>query len=164
MHRDLKAVAEHYLIEWGSAGWAHAFHSLIELGPCVLPELESRFSETNDDRLRAELIEIARRLRADSALSFFAAALRDRAPVVWKAALDGLVDLGTDEALRTLEDCMSDAAREQRGEEWKAWVIEAIGQIKEARIEQTLSVASRDSSRDCSDGGAHSRESDDEIS
>jgi hypothetical protein len=145
MSSDVKAVVDHYLIEWGSAGWAHAFHSLIDLGPSVLPELESRFPETKDDRLRAELIEIARRLRSDNALRLLSVALRDRAAVVWKAALDGLVDLGTVDAMRVLEDSIDEAPGEQRSEDWRAWVVEALGQIQESRAEKASRVGSSDS-------------------
>jgi HEAT repeat protein len=128
---DLRALVEHYLLEWSSSRWAHAYHSLIELGPRILPELESRFAESRDSALRAALVELAQQLHSADALPLFAAALEDEAPEVWKQALDGLVDLASPGSLLLLESAL---AHPPPGEtspgEWASWVQEAIQQVR----------------------------------
>src|SRR5262245_33710327 len=133
--REIVALVQHYLREWDSSGWGGAFHSLVELGPQILPELESQLTESRNPRFRAALVELARYLHAEDALPLFDFALRDPSPEVWKAALDGLVDLGSEASLRLLQDA---AEREPPGstadEDWQAWIGEALQQAR-ARLE-----------------------------
>lgn len=129
----LEATVDHYLTEWGTAGWAHAFHGLIELGPAALPVLIERFESTPDPALRAELLEIARRQRSARAVAFFRSGLAQVNPRVWKAALDGLVNLATPEAIDVLEGALRSApARPGDAPEFRAWVKEALDQAREA--------------------------------
>jgi HEAT repeat protein len=129
--REIVALVEHYLREWDSSGWAGAYHSLVELGPRVLPELEKHLGTSRDARFRAALVELARHLHSDDALPIFEAALRDPSPQVWKAALDGLVDLASAAALLLLQEA---AGREPPGRtapsDWEAWVQEALQQAR----------------------------------
>jgi HEAT repeat protein len=131
MPSTFAALVDHYLGEWDSRGWAAAYHSLIGLGPAILPELDQRLGESGDGALRTALVELARALHSQDALPLFARALRDRSPDVWKAALDGLVELASPEAIRLLEE----AARRTppgrtRAEDWESWLQEAIGQAR----------------------------------
>ena len=129
--REIVALVEHYLREWDSSGWANAYHSLVELGPQVLPELEKQLATSRDTAFRAALVELARQLHSEDALPLFAAALRDPSPDVWKAALDGLVALASPASLLLLEEA---AEREPPGRtdfrEWEAWVREALQQAR----------------------------------
>ena len=129
--REIVALVEHYLREWDSSGWAGAYHSLVELGPPVVPELQAHLAASRDTRFRAALVELARHLHAADALPLFDAALRDPSPEVWKAALDGLVDLASPASLLLLEEA---AEREPPGRtgssEWEAWVREALQQAR----------------------------------
>ena len=131
--REVVALVEHYLREWGSSGWAGAYHSLIELGPQVLPELEARFEASNDTALRAALLEVARHMHSPAALAIFARGLKDEAPAVWKEALDGLVDLANPGAVALLEEA---AAGPPPGRtslaDWTAWLTEALNQAGRA--------------------------------
>jgi HEAT repeat protein len=127
---ELEAVLDHYLAEWDSAGWAHAFHSIIELGPAVLPELERRLAESGDPRFRSELVLIAHHLHTESALPLLEAALFDRAERVWKAALDGLVGLGSSAAIHILERSLSDPVHANESPDWRSWVQEALDQAR----------------------------------
>lgn len=134
MSRETRALVEHYLREWDSRGWAAAYHSLIELGPRVLPEIEARFAESVDPAFRAALVQIAHHLHSDEALQLLAGALRDDAPEVWKEALDGLVDLATAGAIELLERARTaDPPGETELEEWAAWLEEALEQARAAR-------------------------------
>jgi HEAT repeat protein len=129
--REIEALVEHYLREWDSRGWAGAYHSLVELGPRVLPELQTQLAVSRDTRFRAALVELARQMHSADALSLFDVALRDPSPEVWKAALDGLVDLASPASLVLLEEA---AEREPPGRtgssEWEVWVREALQQAR----------------------------------
>ena len=129
--RAIVALVEHYLREWDSSGWASAYHSLVELGPQVLPELEKQLATSRDSKFRAALVELARQLHSEDALPLFEAALRDPSPEVWKAALDGLVASASPASLLLLEEA---AERKPPGRtdfpEWEAWVQEALQQAR----------------------------------
>ncbi len=129
--REIVALVDHYLREWDSSGWASAYHSLVELGPRVLPELEKQLVTARDATFRAALVELARQLNSEDALPLFEAALRDPSPRVWKAALDGLVALASPASLLLLEQA---AQRQPPGRtdpsEWEAWVREALQQAR----------------------------------
>jgi len=135
--REVEALVDHYLAEWSGPGWAHAFHSLIELGPTALPELERHFSSLRDDRLRAELVVIARHLHTDRSLSLFEAALRDRAPEVWKAALDGLVDLASPDAIGILRGGLAHPPPGTSEADWRSWIEEALEQAHDTHAAVT---------------------------
>jgi HEAT repeat protein len=129
--RDIRALTEHYLREWGSDRWAHAYHSLIELGPAVLPELERRFADARSSAFRAALVELAGQVHSAEALALFDTALRDTSPAVWKQALDGLVDLASPAAILVLEQALartSPAGTDPA--EWRAWLREALQQAR----------------------------------
>jgi HEAT repeat protein len=129
--REIPALVEHYLLEWDSPGWAPAYHSLVELGPKVLPALERRFAESRDRIFRAAIVELAREFHSVDSLPLFAAALRDAAPVVWKEALDGLVDLASLESIALLEEALrQDPPGRTPSTEWKSWLAEALEQAR----------------------------------
>jgi hypothetical protein len=131
--RGLRSLVDHYLAEWEGARWANAYHSLIELGPVILPELLDRFSRARLSAFRAVLVEIARQLRCDEAGPILQAALRDPAPAVWKEALDGLVGLASPLALQILEEARKGAPPPGvEASEWESWLGEALDQAREA--------------------------------
>jgi HEAT repeat protein len=109
-----------------------AFHSLIELGPEILPLLAERFEETREPGLRADIVAIAERMHTPLALPLLAGALRDPWAQVWKAALDGLVALHTPEALAALEHAHAEPPEDVDPDEYRAWVFEALQQAREA--------------------------------
>jgi hypothetical protein len=77
MPSTFAALVDHYLGEWDSRGWAAAYHSLIGLGPAILPELDQRLGESGDGAFRTALVELARALHSQDALPLFARALRE---------------------------------------------------------------------------------------
>jgi HEAT repeat protein len=131
--REVAALVEHYLREWKSSGWADAYHSLIELGPQVLPELEARLETSSDAALRAALLEVARHMHSPAALAMFAHGLKDATPAVWKEALDGLVDLANPEAVALLEEAaVGPPPGRTSPADWTAWLTEALNQARRA--------------------------------
>jgi HEAT repeat protein len=133
MTGGIAALIEHYLREWDSSEWAAAFHSLIELGPEVLPELQTRFAGSRDAAFRAALVELARYLHSADALPMFGRALHDPEPNVWRAALDGLVDLASPAAAALLEEALRSAPPGRtRVSDWTSWLEEALRQARAA--------------------------------
>jgi HEAT repeat protein len=122
---------DHYLREWDSKDWARAYHSLIELGPPILPELERRLAASPDVAFRVALVQLARQMRSADALPLFGAALHDDAPDVWKEALDGLVVLSSEAAIALLEEAVSrDPPGGTTEADWKSWIQEALQQAR----------------------------------
>jgi HEAT repeat protein len=107
-----------------------AYHRLLELGPVALPALMESFAEESDARIRAILVDIVWQVRSPDSLAFLTRALEDNHPLVWKAALDGLVSLGGSAAIGALE-----TARDRLGEgnapEKQAWIMEALDQMRQ---------------------------------
>ncbi len=133
MSRLIRSTVEHYLGEWDSPGWAHAFHSLVELGPEGLPYLIERFEQSRNPAFKAELLAIARFLHAPAALGFFEEALHHPVGRVWKAALDGLVDLGSPEAVSSLKAALAGPAPNGTdAQEYRSWTAEALAQARAA--------------------------------
>lgn len=127
------ALVEHYLREWRSGGWAAAYHALIELGPGVLSHLQARFAESRDAAFRAALVELALNLHSPDALPLFAAALRGPESGVWKAALDGLVDLASPAAAAILEEALTSTPPGRTSvADWTSWLDEALQQVRDA--------------------------------
>jgi HEAT repeat protein len=133
MAPETAVLVEHYLLEWDSRGWASAYHSLIQLGPEILPALERRIAGSRNGAFRAALVELARQFHSAEAVHLFDAALRDPASAVWKEALDGLVDLASPESIRVLEDALQQGPpRGTSPEDWSSWLSEALDQARAA--------------------------------
>jgi hypothetical protein len=101
-----------------------AFHGLRELDRSTIPTLEAIYRAEADPAVRALIVRVIWEHRDPSAVGFLADALKDPEPEVWKAALDGLVTLGTSDSAAALA-----SAREIVDAERRAWIEEAIGQI-----------------------------------
>jgi HEAT repeat protein len=131
MTREIAGVVEHYLLEWGSSGWANAYHSLVELGPQILPQLMRHFAESRDVAFRAALVELAHQMRSVDALPLFDRALQDESPEVWKRALDALVALACPASILLLEEAMHrPPPGRTTAADWRAWVQEALEQAR----------------------------------
>ena len=129
---EIEVLVGHYLPEWNTPGWAHAFHGLIELGPVALPFLEQTFTATTDSRLRAEIVVIASQYRSDLSLPLLGLALSDRDADVWKAALDGLVGLASAASVAALEQSIGRTPAGTDPSEWRTWIAEAVAQARTA--------------------------------
>src|SRR5262249_41615809 len=77
----------------------NACHRLIELGPAVIPYLESKFKIALDARTRQAMVKIAWQSQSRQSLPLLQDVLEDAHDHVWKEALDGLVSIGGPEAL-----------------------------------------------------------------
>lgn len=106
-----------------------AYHSLIECGPAILPELRNAYSADPDPHFRTQIVDIAAQFRVAEALPLLADALAAPAPEVWKAAVDGLVGLGSEEAIAALQQAV--ASTGSPSPEFTEWVNEAIEQMRE---------------------------------
>jgi hypothetical protein len=104
----------------------NAYHSLIELGPAVIPYLESTFKTAVDARTRQTLLRIAWRTQSRQSLPLLRQAVEDGHDQVWREALDGLVALGGPEALEIARQARGRAAGDKR-----QWFDEAVQQMAE---------------------------------
>src|SRR5262245_45053032 len=145
-----EAVAA-YLRALRGADFEHAYHSLIEIGPAVLPALATAFHKEPDADVRAMLVRVAGQVRSSSAIGLLAEALAQDDEVVWKEALDSLVSIGGPDARAVV-----DRARAGATEPRSPWLDEASEQLKQrneraaaeramrARSSQTAEAASPD--------------------
>ena len=107
------------------------FHSLLELGPRVVPRLVDAFRTESSSRVRAELVRIIWNTRAPGIVPFLGQALDDIDAEVWKSALDGLVAAGSSEAVMVLQANLARTFADLRSQvEFRSWVEEAIAQIE----------------------------------
>ena len=104
----------------------NASHRLIELGPAVIPHLESAFTMAVDARMRQAMVNIAWQTHSRLSLPLLQHALADAHDQVWKEALDGLVAIGGPEALEIVRQ-----ARERTTGDQRQWLEEAIQQTAE---------------------------------
>ncbi len=102
-----------------------AWYWLVELELQALPLLQQFAVSERDEEIRATLVEVIWQHRNPESIPFLAQMLTDPGKKVWKAALDGLVTLGTDDALVALKVARAGASAEQL-----EYVDEAIDQIE----------------------------------
>ncbi len=103
-----------------------AFFGLLELDHDVLLALMEAYRAEPDAEIRALLVEVIWQHRQPSANPFLAQVLQNPEPEIWKRALDGLVAMASSESLDALH-----TARESGDGEFRKWVEEAIGQVRE---------------------------------
>ena len=84
----------HYMAELEGEKGSDAFHRIREAGSAALPHLQSALRAAKSSRIKAQIVELLWQTREPSVVGSLADALNDRAPEVWKAALDGLVTIG----------------------------------------------------------------------
>ncbi|WP_422932005.1 HEAT repeat domain-containing protein [Singulisphaera sp. PoT] len=121
-------IVDYYLERARAGDVENAFHRLRALPHDALPAMQSAFANEADPEIRELILQAIGQHRQPSTIPFFAGALRDTDPRVWKEALDGLVTLASSEALLSLK-----SARDREPDpEIRAWIEEAIEQTKEA--------------------------------
>ncbi|MEN6372840.1 MAG: HEAT repeat domain-containing protein [Armatimonadota bacterium] len=122
---------EHYLRELREGDAENAYHSLVEAGPAVLPELIEAFNTESCPNMRATLVKVVWQFGLPETIPFLSQALADNDPQVWKSVLDGLVSMPCNEALAALEKARDrQFDKEKDGQIFKEWVEEALGQIR----------------------------------
>jgi hypothetical protein len=123
---SLRDQVGHYISRLTGPSAEDAWHSLVEVGPRALPLLVEAFHESSDLGRRCALIDVAAQYRVDDAVPFFAGCLDSVDPMLWRAALDGLVTVGSRRALESLT-----LARQVVSSERSEWIDEAIEQVQE---------------------------------
>lgn len=131
---DLKEYAYHYIKQLAGPEADNAWHSLVEADHAIIPFLVEAFRIEPATKTRSLLVSVIWQHRLPETLDFLTEALDDRAPEVWKSALDGLVTLGEPSAIRVLQSAKEHI---QGGGEMAAakveWIDEAIRQTAERR-------------------------------
>ena len=104
--------------------------TLIEADHGVVPLLMTAFDKELDPTIRTQLVYIIWQHRLPGSAAFLGKAMGDPEPTVWKEALDGLVSLGSTEALRILKDSWANPpAHQANSNVYREWIAEAINQL-----------------------------------
>jgi hypothetical protein len=110
-----------------------AFFGLLEIEDDALPELTAACRAEPDGEIRAFLVEVIWQHGCPSVIPFLGEALQDPDPRVWKEAIDGLVTMASQAALKALQSARGRDFQQQRDtDEFCAWLKEAIEQIEQA--------------------------------
>ena len=102
-----------------------AWNWLDELDVQALPILEQYAVSEQDEDVRAILVEAVWQYRRPESIPFLAQMLKDPSKKVWKAAIDGLVTFGTDDALLALKTAKARTSAKQL-----EYIDEAIDQLE----------------------------------
>jgi HEAT repeat protein len=122
----------HFLEKARSGDVDAAFHDLAELGSAAIPALREAYRFEADPTTRAVIVRAIREHKLPLSVDFFAFALNDISPEVWKEALDGLVALATPEACQALVQSLTHLQDVER----RVWFQEAIAQINSENDKQ----------------------------
>ena len=125
---NLQEYVAAYVAQLTGPNGESAWHSLVEAGPSALPHLAAALSAADQPRVKASLVRVISEYRAAESVPLLTDLLSDRDAETWKAALDGLVMVGGEEALGALEFAKATAAPDRR-----EWIDEGMRQILETR-------------------------------
>ncbi len=103
----------------------HSFEHLEFLDVEGLPILQQFAVSERDEEIRATLVEIIWQRRKPESVPFLGQMLTDPGKKVWKAAIDGLVTLGTEDALVALKTTRAKVSSNEI-----EYIDEAIDQIE----------------------------------
>lgn len=101
-----------------------ALHRLLEAPDSVIPDIIDAFRSEKDANIRERLVFVIWHHNLPSTLDFLQEAFRDTADSVWKQALDGIVAIGGNEAVKLLRQIQSETVAERL-----SWIDEAIEQL-----------------------------------
>jgi len=130
---ELEQFAAHHIERFRAGG--DLFFPLLEADDAIVPILIEACKAEPDPEVRAALVEVIWQHRLPETVAFLSEALADNAPEVWKNALDGLVALGGESAIKALESVKEQVLAHRQGTPDQAeWIDEAIQQIKEDQV------------------------------
>jgi len=126
---ELEEYAAHYLGRLGDD--EDAYFALIEAPHEIIAFLALAFRSEAGPQKRSMILNVIWQHRQPSAIPSLREGLWDTSPIVWKQALDGLVTIGGQESISTIEaansrsfDCEADAR------EFRASLDEALLQLR----------------------------------
>jgi HEAT repeat protein len=108
--------------------WENAYHALLDIGVEGIPPIGRALHAESDVNVRRTLVRVLWQTRSERVLPWLVESLRDSRPEIWKEALDGLVAIGSEDALNHLEN-----AKRSMEPAKVAWFNEAISQIVSRR-------------------------------
>ncbi len=127
----MKAYTTYYIKQLDGPDGENVYHNLIEADDAIVPFLIEAFRNEQNPAIRSTLVEIIWHHKLPETVGVLSEALGDDAAEVWKSALDGLVALGGEAALRVLESAKQQVQFDrQAGTTRVEWIDEAIWQIK----------------------------------
>jgi hypothetical protein len=120
-----KTVVEYELSEFQAGRSDDAFHSLIDAGPDIIPELINLYEDSEDIGIRVFLIEVISEFRLPVSLNFLRHSLRQENPKIWKRALNGLAMVESVEAYEALDHVQASVVDAEK----RAWIEEAMADL-----------------------------------
>jgi hypothetical protein len=128
---SLPQFVQHHLALLRHGNSDNAFHSFIEADPAIVPLLIAEFRRESDAKFASELLRVIAEFRSPDTIPFFAERLFD---AHWRAALDFFVAQASPEAVAALEYARTrQFDSQEEGDEFRAWLEEAITQAQEAQ-------------------------------
>src|SRR5262245_55261527 len=109
MSNNLQEFVDQCVAELSGPNAFRARNSLVEAGPAAIPLVLDAFNSIDDPSIRLSLVQLLSDYRSTDAVPFLKDTLRDTNPLIWRAALDGFVILGTPEALHALHTARATA-------------------------------------------------------
>src|SRR4030095_13262748 len=110
----LQEYVEQCVAELSGPNAFRARHSLVEAGPAALPLVIEAFFAIEDPHVKLSLVQLIAEYRSNDAVPFLQESLQNSSTAIWQAGLEGLVILGTPEALHALHVSRAAATDLQR--------------------------------------------------
>jgi HEAT repeats len=121
-----------YLKDARQGSYTSAFFGLMEAPFDVVPELIKTYQASENADIRSFLLNVIWEHRQPAIIPFLSKALYDSDDSIWKEALNGLVALGSDDAVAALNSALIRDFKNQKDRDYfLAWLTEAIEQAKE---------------------------------
>lgn len=125
------SLIDFYLERYRDGQDDEAFHGLLELDHCCLPNLVTAFRSSTDSSIRVVLLNVIWEHRDPTQIPLLGELLFDDDEEIWQEAMDGLVTLACTESVEALQRAKSRSFDSDRDKQkFHRWLDEAIGQIK----------------------------------
>lgn len=129
MIEDLQEFVKYQIERLSGPNSDDAFHSLIEAPISVLPLLINAYKNDLSLSVQAVIVDIVGQFKSETSLPFLSHALRSDDDKIWKAALDGFVSIGCENAKQILEKEFYYELEKNLKSNKAKWIKEAIGQV-----------------------------------
>jgi hypothetical protein len=130
---DLRAEVARLLAKLDGPAGEDVLCNLKSLPPGAIAFVAEAYHHETDHQRRQALVHALWQFRDATALPTLTAALREQDEAVWKEALDGIVTIGGEAALRVLEGVRDSLTVEQGSTVKREWIDEAIRQVQETQ-------------------------------
>lgn len=125
------SLIDFYLEQYRDGQDDEAFHGLLELDNCCLPDLVTAFRLSTDSSIRVLLLEVIWQHRDPTQIPLLGGLLFDDDEEIWQEAMDGLVTLACSASLQGLHQARTRTLEDVRAQnKFQKWLEEAISQTE----------------------------------